>query len=141
MRSLDWYLVGAIILSVLILDVTYTHKARAQDHTGHDLYHDNAYSKWQKPNGVGSCCNLRVLSLDGKTRVKGDCYPTEAKPILDKDGYQTGWIALKDDGSWVPIPESTLLRRTINPDDSGVSAHLCESYGDIHCFLPPAGVM
>jgi len=48
-------------------------------------------------------------------------------------------MAKKDSGAWVDIPENIILRRTVNPDHSGVSGHLCESYGTLHCFLPPFG--
>lgn len=138
-----WYVGVAGILALFILVFATTPKARAQGHDeGHAKYHDNAYSTWMKPDKPGeSCCNMKVMSEDGKYRVKGDCYPTEAILKPDPETHDLNWWALRDDGKWIPIPDIKVLRRTPNPDESGRSSHLCESYGTIHCFREPSGVM
>src|ERR1700677_609426 len=65
---------------------------------GHSEYHD-FYMDWLRPDTHTSCCNMRKLDSQGN-RISGDCYPTEALPVLDKDGKFSHWRAKKDDGTW-----------------------------------------
>lgn len=101
---------------------------------GHTLYHEDAYSRWAVPGGSpGSCCRAkRQMPWGG---VTGDCYPTEARLI---DGKR--WQAKRDNGEWVDIPESRIIREK-NPDPTGRAAHLCESNGKILCFVTPFGAL
>lgn len=142
---MHWTATLAAVLSVAMLAfiITGGSRAWAQDrHEGHDKYHDNAYSTWMKPDKPGeSCCNMKVMSEDGKYRVKGDCYPTDARLLHDPETRDLNWWALRDDGKWIAIPDIKVLRRTPNPDETGRSAHICESYGQIHCFREPSGVL
>lgn len=141
MKPLDWLLV-VLCVAVFCGIAVHTKKANAQDHdAGHEKYHGSAYSTWMKPdNPTHSCCDVKVMSKDGKYRVSGDCYPVEARLVADPETYQKNWWALRDDGKWIPVPNIKILKRTPNPDPSGRSAHLCESYGTIHCFREPVGV-
>lgn len=114
-------------------------RATAQDHDmGHMLYHEQAYSRWVMPGTAGvSCCHAKVHGPNG---ITGDCRPTAAQLV---NGH---WRAELDpeekpgpesDG-WVTIPDQKILHE-INPDPSGVSAHLCYNYGVVYCFVPPFG--
>lgn len=126
------WLIGAIILSIFMVCFAVTPKARAQ-HQGHDLHHDNAYSKWMqnKPNETLSCCNKKDYD-----KGSGDCYPTEAE--LRGSGKDIQWWAKRDTGEWIPIPESKIIRER-NPDLSGVTAHICEQNGKVLCFVGKVG--
>lgn len=108
--------------------------ARAQGaHEGHATFHD-VYSKWMRPHQPHvPCCSAR-RTIGGETT--GDCYPTSAEPRPSQKPELKGavvWWALKADGAWVEIPEDRHVRYA-NPDETGDRAHLCESYGMIHCF-------
>jgi hypothetical protein len=84
------------------------------------------------------CCSAR-READGETR--GDCYPTEAwlaPSALPELKGQVVWWARKADGGVVEIPDNRHVREK-NPDETGRAAHLCESYGMIHCFKAPVG--
>lgn len=121
---------GAALLSLPALSQTGEHG------DGHTLYHHDAYSRWAIPGGApGSCCRAkRQMPWGG---VTGDCYPTEARLI---DGKR--WQAKRDNGEWVDIPESRIIRER-NPDPTGRAAHLC--YSDyqnvVLCFVPPFGAL
>lgn len=114
-------------------------RATAQDghDAGHALYHEKAYSHWMQPGGSVSCCHAKVHGPNG---ITGDCRPTAAQLV---NGH---WRAELDpeekpgpekDG-WVTIPDQRVIHE-INPDPSGVSAHLCYNYGTVYCFVPPFG--
>jgi hypothetical protein len=72
--------------------------AAAQDeyHAGHDKWHQNFYSKLQRNDGRGSCCNLL------------DCRPTQSRMI--DDHYE-----VKVDGEWVRVPVDT-INNVVAPD-------------------------
>lgn len=134
MKPWQWYvLVG---LTLLIFN---PHLARAQDHAaGHDEFHP-AYEKWMQPDHpYTSCCHAKRVNEEGD--VEGDCYPTDFLPVLDPNGKFDYWMAKRDNGAWIAIPEGKVLREK-NPDPSGVRGHLCESSGVVYCARPPAGVL
>ena len=98
----------------------------------HDQFHLDAYSRWAKPGqSPGTCCHAKITHPSGI--VTGDCYPTEFRI-----GAGGGWVARKDDGTWIDIPDAIVIREK-NPDPTGVSGHLCESHGLLHCAVPPTG--
>lgn len=84
-----------------------------------------------------SCCNMKIRKADGS--VIGDCYPTRSRRVMNRDGERL--IAEKDDGTWIEIPDRVILRRTLNPDQSGESSHICENGGPPICFLESTGVL
>jgi hypothetical protein len=136
------YLIGACALIIFMVAFTIFGGSKAfaqeQRHHGHMEHHENAYSKWMKPHKPNeSCCNMKVVKANGE--ITGDCYPTRSRNVRNRDGWRL--IAQKDDGNWVEIPDYVILRRTINPDESGVSSHICESHNVIHCFLESTGIM
>lgn len=140
-----WYIGLAAVLAVFLLAFATTGKARAQEINeshldGHSQYHD-AYSKWLRNDTHTSCCNLRVMSLDGKTVISGDCRPVEAELRLDDKG-ELHWWAQRERGdppsTWIRIPDSTIVRER-NPDLSGNSAHLCATPSTIYCFVGSTG--
>jgi hypothetical protein len=101
-------------------------KARAQTphDAGHAQHHD-VYKTWMQPGGFASCCDAKK-TVDGVTT--GDCYPTQARLV------QGHWVALRDDGVWVDIPDDKIIRER-NPGSE--DAHLCFNYGQVLCFVPP----
>ena len=132
MKKLDVLLVAFCILAFAV-SVGVSRKAYSQSHEGHDLHHDNAYSKWMqnKPNETLSCCNKKDYE-----KGSGDCYPTEAE--LRGSGKDIQWWAKRDTGDWIPIPDSKIIRER-NPDLSGVTAHICEQNGKVLCFVGKVG--
>lgn len=136
-KALDFLLIVACTI-VFIAICANVKKANAQEHPGHAQYHENAYSKWMKPYAPSeSCCNMKVVKADGS--VSGDCYPTRSRRVLNRDGERL--LVQKDDGTWIEVPYETILRRTINPDETGVSSHLCENGGPVFCFLESTGML
>ena len=55
----------------------------------HDNWHQNFYSKLQRNDGHGSCCNLM------------DCRPTQSRMVGDH--YE-----VKVDGEWMPVPNDKI---------------------------------
>ena len=73
--------------------------AEAQDGSygvGHGNWHQGFYSKLQRNDGKGSCCNLL------------DCRPTQSRMV--EDHYE-----VKVDGEWVRVPVDT-INHVIAPD-------------------------
>jgi hypothetical protein len=68
----------------------------------HDNWHQNFYSKLQRNDGHGSCCNLM------------DCRPTQSRMVGDH--YE-----VKVDGEWVPVSNNT-INNVVAPDGG---AHVC----------------
>lgn len=105
----------------------------AQEHTGHPpedmAIHEQFYSTWMMPNGgeprTNSCCNNQ------------DCYPTQFKKIRGT------WYALRrEDGSWMPIPESKLEHLQPDPRESPDGrSHVCASpvYPNVYCAVVGQG--
>jgi len=104
--------------------------AQAHHHPTETLTGDVArfYETWMKPDKpTSSCCN------------KQDCYATAAR-------FENGrWTARRrEDGKWLPIPESKIERNRDMPDGR---AHLCAPpaghphYGpdEVFCFGAGAG--
>jgi hypothetical protein len=97
--------------------------AVAQDeyHAGHDKWHQNFYSKLQRNDGRGSCCNLL------------DCRPTQSRMI--DDHYE-----VKVDGEWVRVPVDT-INNVVAPDGG---AHVCaprqegRNKGVLYCVILPS---
>jgi hypothetical protein len=86
----------------------------------HDNWHQNFYSKLQRNDGHGSCCNLM------------DCRPTQSRMVGDH--YE-----VKVDGEWVPVPNDT-INNVVAPDGG---AHVCapqqigRSKGVTFCVILP----
>ena len=111
---------------VLCLLVLWPGLAVAQSNGHHHELHADHYSKWQRPDVGGSCCNARTMQDDIEL---GDCEPTAAELRGDT------WFAwLSGQARWVEIPGEVILRE-INP--SPEKAHLCFAYERVLCFLPP----
>jgi hypothetical protein len=121
-------IVAVYTLAMFILGFT-AGRVRANDH--HPLHHD-FYRTWMQPNGMGSCCNARVVHPNGGET--GDCEPTEARLIAGR------WYArLPHAGAFIEVPDSKVIRER-NPTQGGTDAHLCWTYSQgVLCFVPPFG--
>jgi hypothetical protein len=86
--------------------------------------HDK-YMHWKQPGGQVSCCNEKK-TVNGVTT--GDCYETK---FLLVNG---NWTALRDDGVWIEVPDSRIIRERNPGSENG---HLCEAYGRVLCAVPP----
>ena len=114
----------AMFLATLVL----CHPALAQEHSdSHDKYHTDFYSKWQRPNGLGSCCDARVDDKDGH-QLSGHCYETDAEVV---NGL---WVAKLRGGGTMVIPEKLVIHE-INPNPA--KAHICHQNSTLYCFVPP----
>ena len=89
----------------------------------HERWHRDFYSKLNRNDGRGSCCNLM------------DCRPTQSRMVGDH--YE-----VKVDGEWTPVPNDK-INNVIAPDGS---AHVCAprqvgpNKGVVFCVvLPPEG--
>jgi hypothetical protein len=98
--------------------------AEAQDghyRVGHDDWHQGFYSKLQRNDGKGSCCNLM------------DCRPTQSRMVGDH--YE-----VKVDGEWVRVPVDT-INNVVAPDGG---AHVCaprqegRNKGVLYCVILPS---
>jgi hypothetical protein len=98
--------------------------AEAQDGSygvGHSNWHRNFYSKLQRNDGKGSCCNLM------------DCRPTQSRMI-------GGHYEVKVDGEWVQVPVDT-INNVVAPDGG---AHVCaprqegRNKGVLYCVILPS---
>jgi hypothetical protein len=98
--------------------------AEAQDGSygvGHGNWHQGFYSKLQRNDGKGSCCNLL------------DCRPTQSRMV--EDHYE-----VKVDGEWVRVPVDT-INHVIAPDGG---AHVCaprqegRNKGVLYCVILPS---
>ncbi len=69
---------------------------------GHDKWHEGLYSKLNRNDGKGSCCNLM------------DCRPTQSRMVGDH--YE-----VKVDGEWMPVPNDK-ISNVVAPDGG---AHVC----------------
>jgi hypothetical protein len=90
---------------------------------GHDEWHREFYSKLNRNDGKGTCCNLM------------DCRPTQSRMVGEH--YE-----VKVDGEWTPVPNDT-INNVVAPDGG---AHVCAprqvgpNKGVIFCvILPPEG--
>ena len=90
---------------------------------GHDRWHMEFYSKLNRNDGKGSCCNLM------------DCRPTQSRMVGDH--YE-----VKVDGEWTLVPNDK-INNVIAPDGG---AHVCApmqegpNKGVLFCvILPPEG--
>ena len=90
---------------------------------GHDRWHMEFYSKLNRNDGKGSCCNLM------------DCRPTQSR--MAGDHYE-----VKVDGEWTPVPNDK-INNVVAPDSG---AHVCApmqegpNKGVLFCvILPPEG--
>lgn len=139
------YLVSASILVMLMLAfiVSGGHKAWAQEtiqaHPGHEKYHVDFYSKWQRPDYLGSsCCDEKVWHDNNGYRYStGHCYPAPDSKLING----VWWVEL-DNQIWVKVPEKRILHREASPNPA--VAHVCEHYADdpkdpIYCFREPVG--
>lgn len=105
-------IVALYTLAVLFLGFA-AGRASAQDH--HPL-HASDYQHWQRPGGLGSCCNDQ------------DCRPTRA--FVGEDGLWRAWDGLR----WLTIPSTALLPSDLAGDGR---SHLCATpSGMVYCFSP-----
>src|SRR6266508_1232399 len=103
---------------VCVLSVFLCVRAVAQDR-----WHRDFYSKLNRNDGKGTCCNLM------------DCRPTQSRMVGDH--YE-----VKVDGEWTPVPNDR-LNNVVAPDSG---AHVCAprqeglNKGVVFCVvLPPEG--
>ena len=90
---------------------------------GHDRWHMEFYSKLNRNDGKGTCCNLM------------DCRPTQSRMVSDH--YE-----VKVDGKWMLVPNDR-INNVVAPDGG---AHVCAprqeglNKGVLFCVvLPPEG--
>jgi hypothetical protein len=90
---------------------------------GHDRWHREFYSKLNRNDGKGTCCDLM------------DCRPTQSRMVGDH--YE-----VKVDGEWTPVPNDK-INNVVAPDGG---AHVCApkqvgpNKGVVFCVvLPPEG--
>ena len=90
---------------------------------GHDRWHMEFYSKLNRNDGKGTCCNLM------------DCRPTQSRMVGDH--YE-----VKVDGEWTPVPNDR-INNVVAPDGG---AHVCappqkgSNKAVLFCVvLPPEG--
>jgi hypothetical protein len=90
---------------------------------GHDRWHREFYSKLNRNDGKGTCCDLM------------DCRPTQSRMV--DDHYE-----VKVDGEWTPVPNDK-INNVVAPDGG---AHVCApkqvgpNKGVVFCVvLPPEG--
>ena len=90
---------------------------------GHDRWHREFYSKLNRNDGRGTCCDLR------------DCRPTQSRMVGDH--YE-----VKVDGEWTPVPNDR-INNVVAPDGGAhVSAprQVGPNKGVLFCVvLPPEG--
>ena len=117
-RELIAALGGSALSVVLCLS------AEAQDGNygaGHGNWHQDFYSKLQRNDGKGSCCNLL------------DCRPTQSRMV--DDHYE-----VKVDGEWMRVPLDT-INNVVAPDGG---AHVCaprqegRNKGVLYCVILPS---
>jgi hypothetical protein len=98
--------------------------AAAQDGyygVGHDKWHHDFYSKLQRNDGRGPCCNMM------------DCRPTQSRMVGDH--YE-----VKVDGEWIPVPNDK-INNVLAPDGG---AHVCAprqvgpNKGVLFCVILPS---
>ena len=88
---------------------------------GHDKWHQGFYSKLNRNDGQGSCCNPM------------DCRPTQSRMVGDH--YE-----VKADGAWTPVPYDK-INNLVAPDGG---AHICAprqvgpNKGVIFCVILPS---
>ena len=71
---------------------------------GHDRWHKEFYSKLNRNDGKGTCCDIM------------DCRPTQSRMVGDH--YE-----VKVDGEWTPVPNDT-INNVVAPDVAHISAPL-----------------
>ena len=105
-----------VVLAVLLPMAAYAKPPPNADMSLAPWYHG------LKQNGTGvSCCDI------------SDCRPTVTRP--DPDGLY--YDAKTEAGTWVKVPESTILHHIFNPTGQPV---LCWTpYLGVMCFVPNAG--
>jgi len=123
-----------VIRLILLFLLVFLLPVQAHDPKHHEF--DNWYEGLQRPNGMGSCCNIH------------DCHTTNAE-IRQGDWWaQIGMP--KDDGTWdlldwVKIPSEVVLQHN-NPTGEAVICHSLQWVGSvfasqaitIYCFIPPS---
>ena len=93
----------------------------------HHPLHD-FYRTWQRPDGLGSCCNARIVHPNGGET--GDCEPARAEVRAGQ-----WWVWVRQIGRWLPVPDEKFIRER-NP--TVFDAHLCFTPANgIMCFSPP----
>jgi hypothetical protein len=91
---------------------------------GHDRWHKEFYSKLNRNDGKGTCCDIM------------DCRPTQSRMVGDH--YE-----VKVDGEWTPVPNDK-INHVVAPDGG---AHVCAprqvgpNKGVIFCVVLPPEVM
>src|SRR5499427_3953480 len=88
-RELITLLGGALSVSLCVSSAAQEGYSGA----GHDKWHQGFYSKLNRNDGKGSCCNLM------------DCRPTQSRMVGDH--YE-----VKVDGQWTPVEERLKSKET-----------------------------
>lgn len=107
------FLAGAGMVVLLSLPAWAQHSS--EEMQGHDKYHADFYSKWERPNGQGSCCN------------DSDCSPIDDKYIRTSGEKLEVFVSDR----WVEVPKE-LIRPYNAPD---MQSHLCHIGITIYCFV------
>jgi hypothetical protein len=127
-------LLAAAIGAYMLLN---SRPAGAQDGAQHHHpFHRDFYSKWQRPDGMGSCCNARLTGPDG--HEEGDCEPSEAHVSTGTDGKPHWFARLPHGGDFIEIPDRRIIHER-NPEQGGPDGHLCWTANTgVLCFVPPS---
>lgn len=116
-RSLNWYLAGATVLAVVLLDVALTHKAKAHDP---DTHQADDLSK-SKSDAYGLCCN-------GTDYVRISTWESTAA------GYRVFYK-----GEWIEGSRSVKVNNMENPDGEAKAwIYYTEGKPYIRCFMAGA---
>ena len=142
-----WQVMLAVVLAVFMLFYAFKgHSASAQEpdrmhqmHAGHEMYHQDFYSHWLRPDAPQvSCCDEKIwYGKDGVKWSTGHCYPAPDAKLVNG----TWWVKF-DNGRWFIVPEERILRREASPNPA--VGHICENWKNnkedpVLCFREPVG--
>lgn len=117
---------GAVLVLTLLWLASVSAWPQVHHHPTETITGETArfYATWNRPDNRGiSCCNLK------------DCYATEVKQLGG-----TWFAKRREDGRWLPIPESKVETERDSPDGRN---HLCAQppgmADAVFCFLAAGG--
>lgn len=148
----DWKFSSAMIILALGVGFIFTGGTRAwaqemgihlpsKQHLESHAKGHGEYSKWKRPDTLGSCCDAKVWQeKDGHMSPSGHCYEAPNAVLIEGD-----WFVQFDTGQWFKVPASKILHNKEGTPNPAV-AHICENYwvtpqDPILCFREPVGAI